>query len=208
MYIHIFVLNLKFTKMKKILLSITTLAISCLTVSAHNHGEKKINTKVSSVEWIGKKVTGQHEGTIAIKEGNLSFHDGNLDKGTIVIDMASIAVTDLEGEWADKLKGHLESEDFFNVAKHTSATFTIKKVTAEGNGKSKVSGDLTIKGITHPIEFTSTNEMKDGKFAAFAEVNIDRTLYDIKYGSGKFFEGLGDKMISDEFTIKFKIAAE
>lgn len=194
--------------MKKIFLSITAVAISYLTVSAHNHGEKKINTKVSSVEWIGKKVTGQHEGTIAIKEGNLSFHDGNLETGTIVIDMASIAVTDLEGEWADKLKGHLESEDFFNVEKHTSATFTIKKVTAEENGKSKVSGDLTIKGITHPITFESTNEMKDGKFAAFAEVNIDRTLYDIKYGSGKFFEGLGDKMISDEFTIKFKIAAE
>jgi polyisoprenoid-binding protein YceI len=194
--------------MKKLFLSITALAISCLTVNAHNHGEKKINTKVSSVEWVGKKVTGQHEGTIAIKEGNLSFHDGNLEKGTIIIDMASIAVTDLEGEWAGKLKGHLENADFFDIEKHSTATFVINKVVPGKEGKSTISGDLTIKGITHPITFDSTNEMKDGKFAAFAELKVDRTLYDIKYGSGKFFEGLGDKMINDEFIIKFKIAAE
>ncbi len=184
------------------------MAITILTVNANNNGEKKINTKVSSVEWIGKKVTGQHEGTITIKEGNLSFHDGNLEKGTIVIDMTSITVTDLEGEWAEKLKKHLKSPDFFDIEKHSTATFTITKVTPEGKGKAKIAGNLTIKGITHPIEFTSTNEMKDGKFAAFAELKVDRTLYDIKYGSGKFFEGLGDKMINDEFIIKFKIAAE
>ena len=170
--------------------------------------EKKINTKVSSVEWIGKKVTGQHEGTIVIKEGTLSFHDGHLEKGTIVIDMTSIAVTDLEGEWAGKLKGHLENADFFDVEKHPIAKFEITKVTPGKEGKSTITGDLTIKGITHPITFESTNEMKDGKFAAFAELKVDRTLYDIKYGSGKFFEGLGDKMINDEFIIKFKIAAE
>jgi polyisoprenoid-binding protein YceI len=199
--------NLKIKKMKKILLSITVLAMSCLAVNAHNHSEKKINTKVSSVEWVGKKVTGQHDGTIAIKEGSLSFHDGNLEKGKIVIDMTSIIVKDLEGEWAEKLKNHLESPDFFNVAEHNTVIFVITKVTPEGKGKSKIYGELTIKGITHPIEFTSTNEMKDGKFAAFAELKIDRTLYDVKYGSGKFFEGLGDKMIDDEFTIKFKIAA-
>ncbi|MCB9360473.1 MAG: YceI family protein [Flavobacteriales bacterium] len=194
--------------MRKLLLSITVLAISCLTVNAHNHDEKKIDTKVSSVEWIGKKVTGQHEGTIAIKEGNLSFHDGNLEKGTIVIDMTSIIVTDLEGEWAEKLKKHLESPDFFNVEANNTATFVITKVVPGKEGKSTITGDLTIKGITHPITFESTNEMKDGKFAAFAELKVDRTLYDIKYGSGKFFEGLGDKMINDEFIIKFKIAAK
>jgi len=194
--------------MKKIILSIAIMSTSILAISAHNHGEKKVNAKVSSVEWIGKKVTGEHSGTIAIKDGSLAFHDGHLEKGTITIDMSSILVTDMEGEYAEKLKGHLESPDFFDVKNHNTASFEITKVAPSKDGKSTITGTLTIKGISHPITFESTNEMKDGKFAAFAELKIDRTLYDIKYGSGKFFEGLGDKMISDEFIIKFKIAAE
>jgi len=194
--------------MKKIILSIAFAVVSVITVNAHNESELKVSSQVSSVEWIGKKVSGKHEGTIAIKEGSIHLHDGKVDKGTITIDMSSIAVTDLEGEWAGKLKGHLESPDFFDVANHSTAVFEIIKVTPGKDGKSHITGSLTIKGITKPIEFESNLEMKDGKLAAYAEVEIDRTLYDIKYGSGKFFEGLGDKMISDMFTIKFKIAAE
>lgn len=194
--------------MKKIILSLAIATVSIATVHAHNEGELKVNSKVSKVEWIGKKVSGQHEGTIAIKEGTIHLHDGKIDKGTITIDMASIAVTDMEGEWAEKLKGHLESPDFFNVVEHSTAVFEITKVTPGKEGSSHVVGNLTIKGITKPVEFDSKLEMKDGKLAAYAEVPVDRTLYDIKYGSGKFFEGLGDKMIDDIFTIKFKIAAE
>lgn len=194
--------------MKKIILS-TVLAFSTvLSANAHENNELKINSKTSSVEWIGKKVTGQHNGTINIKEGNLSIHDGKIEKGTVTIDMTTISVSDLEGEWSTKLKGHLESPDFFDVENHNTAVFEITKVESGKDGNSKVSGNLTIKGITKPIEFDAKVEMKDGKLAAYAEVEIDRTLYDIKYGSGKFFEGLGDKMINDEFVIKFKIAAQ
>lgn len=194
--------------MKKIILSIAFALAATFVVNAHNHGELKIDTKISSVEWIGKKVTGQHTGGITIKEGTLYLHDGVLEKGTVVIDMSTITCTDMQGEYADKLIGHLNSPDFFDTANHKTATLDILKVTAGKDGNSIVSGNLTIKGITKPIEFTTKMEIKDGKLAAFAEVNIDRTLYDIKYGSGKFFEGLGDKAINDEFTIKFKIAAQ
>lgn len=194
--------------MKKILLSVAFAVVSIISANAHNESELKVNSQVSTVEWIGKKVSGKHEGTIAIKEGSIHLHDGKISNGKITIDMSSIAVTDMEGEWADKLKGHLESPDFFDVAKHTTAVFEIVKVAPGKDGKSHIAGSLTIKGITKPVEFESNLEMKDGKLAAYAEVEIDRTLYDIKYGSGKFFEGLGDKMINDMFTIKFKIAAE
>jgi polyisoprenoid-binding protein YceI len=194
--------------MKKIILSIAFALATTFVVNAHNHAELKIDTKVSSVEWIGKKVTGQHSGGITIKDGTLYLHDGVLEKGTVVIDMTTITCTDMQGEYADKLVGHLKNADFFDAANHKTATLDILKVTAGKDGNSIVSGNLTIKGITKPIEFTTKMEIKDGKLAAFAEVNIDRTLYDIKYGSGKFFEGLGDKAINDEFTIKFKIAAQ
>jgi hypothetical protein len=103
MYIHTFVLNFKFINMKKIILSIAFALASTIVVNAHNHGELKINNSVSSVEWIGKKVTGQHNGGISIKEGTLHLHDGKLEKGTVVIDMTSITCTDLKGEWSDKL---------------------------------------------------------------------------------------------------------
>ena len=196
--------------MKKtiLLLSVITLAsLGSKTFAKHNDQELTINSKVSSVDWTGKKVTGQHTGTINIKEGVISLHDGNLSAGKITIDMTTMASSE-EGDWAKKLIGHLNSKDFFDVANHNTSTLEItssKKI--EGN-KFTVMGNLIIKGISHPIEFPATIELKDGKLAAYAEVKVDRTLYDIKYGSGKFFEGLGDKMIDDDFIIKFKIAAE
>ncbi|MGB0881485.1 MAG: YceI family protein [Vicingaceae bacterium] len=198
--------------MKKTILLLSMIVIATFgntLLANHNHNDLKINTKVSKVNWVGKKVTGQHEGTISIKEGALNLHDGHLSSGVVVIDMTSVTCTDLKDDgYNKKLIGHLNSPDFFDVSKHSSATLEISGVkNIEGN-KHMVSGKLTIKGITKPISFPATIEMKDGKLGAYAEVKIDRTLYDIKYGSGKFFEGLGDKMIDDEFIIKFKIAAE
>ena len=197
--------------MKKtiLLLSLTVItALSSKSFANHNHSELTVNTKVSNIDWVGKKVSGEHTGTINIKEGAIQFHDGHLSGGKILIDMASMTTTDLEGEWADKLIGHLNSPDFFDVKNHNTATLTITSFKLNEGTNYSVSGTLMIKGISKPITFPATIEMKDGKLAAYAEVKVDRTLYDIKYGSGKFFEGLGDKMIDDEFIVKFKIAAE
>jgi len=197
-------------KKRILLLSMIVLTAFGNTLFAnHNHGEVTINTKVSSVDWIGKKVTGQHNGSIKIKEGILKLHDGHLSGGTIVIDMTSITNEDLIDEgYNKKLIDHLNSTDFFDVASHATATLEISGAKQTDGTKHMVSGNLTIKGITKPITFEATIIMKDGKLGAVAEIKVDRTLYDIKYGSGKFFEGLGDKMIDDEFIIKFNIAAE
>lgn len=192
-----------------ILSAIAGISLSSFTLNNHNEGELTLNTEVSKVEWIGKKVTGQHNGTINIQEGTLHLHDGKMETGKVVINMESIVCEDLEDEnWNSKLVGHLNSADFFDVQNHKTATLEILSVSQITETQHTVKGSLTIKGITKPISFPVTIEMKDSKLAAYAEVSVDRTLYDIKYGSGKFFEGLGDKMIDDQFIVKFKIAAE
>lgn len=197
--------------MKKTFLIFTALIVMGIINQSFINNDKKqliLNNNVSSIEWIGKKVAGQHSGTISLKEGVLDIEKGNLKSGKITINMESITCSDLEGDWSQKLIGHLNSADFFDVKNHKTAILEIKEVKNIENNKYTVSGDLIIKGISKEINFPATIEIKDGKLAAFAEINIDRTLYNIKYGSGKFFEGLGDKMIDDIFTVKFKIAAE
>lgn len=173
-------------------------------VSFTTVAEKTVNVKDSNITWKGYKVTGSHEGTINLDKGMLMFDDNNnLTGGTFTMDMTSIAVTDLKaGEGKEKLEGHLKSDDFFGVNNHNKAMFTINKVDGK-NGTYRVYGDLTIKGITKPATFQMTvnNNM------ATANFKIDRTKYDIRYGSASFFDDLKDKAIYDEFdlnvTLKF-----
>lgn len=163
-----------------------------------------INTTESTLTWEGKKVTGKHWGNVKIKEGTFSMKEGKMTSGTFKVDMASITCDDLEGEWSQKLVGHLKSDDFFGVEKFPVATLVIKESEIfKGSEPAKVKGDLTIKGKTHPIEFVA--KMDDGRYKAI--IIIDRTLYDIKYGSGKFFDNLGDKTIDDNFTLKVNVLA-
>lgn len=196
--------------MKKILLSIFAIAIAALTYAGN--GEKatyKVDNKLSNLEWTGKKVTGEHSGTIMVKEGNIMVENNMIKGGSILFDMNTINCTDLEGEYKGKLEGHLQSEDFFNVAAHSTAKLEIKSVKkGEGEDMYDVTADLTIKGITQPITFPAVVKMENGKLVAIGSVDVDRTKYSIQYGSGQFFEGLGDKMIYDDFTIKFKLGAK
>lgn len=161
---------------------------------------KEVKIKESTVNWKGYKVTGEHFGTINLKEGMLSFEGDKLVGGNVVIDMNSIKVTDIQGEYADKLEGHLKNDDFFGVEKFPTATLKFTKVGGHG-AHYHVTGDLTIKGITAPVNFEMA--MKDG--TATAELKIDRTKYGIKYGSASFFDDLKDRAISDEFDIDVAI---
>ena len=200
----------KIMRIKNLLLTIITLgAFSTSLFANHNHSDLKINTTISQVKWTGKKVTGEHNGSIAIKEGTLNLHDGKFSGGTVVMDMTSITCEDLKDKtYNKKLVDHLNSPDFFDVANHPTATLKIIRAVAVAGKTHIISGALTIKGITMSIDFPAEIEIKEGKLVASAELKIDRTLYDIKYGSGKFFEDLGDKMIDDKFIINLKIAAQ
>lgn len=168
--------------------------LSTLSVTAQT---KKVDVSKSTVNWTGKKVTGQHSGTINLKDGALVFKGKKLVGGTFTIDMASITCTDLTGEYKGKLEGHLKSEDFFGAEKFPTATLVFKKVVVKAKNVYTVTGDLKIKGKTNPITF----DLVATKNAAATSFKIDRTKYDIKYGSGSFFENLGDKAISDDFEL-------
>lgn len=164
--------------------------------------DNNVNTAASSIVWTGKKVTGQHTGTINIKSGNIDIQDGILKGGSFVIDMTSIVCTDMEGEYGKKLEGHLKSDDFFSVENNPTAQLVITEVTAgTEKGNYNITGDLTIKGITHPISFTAAV----GADMATANITVDRAKYDVRYGSGSFFDGLGDKMIYDDFELDLKL---
>tara|TARA_R110002111_G_scaffold172294_1_gene237860 strand:+ start:404 stop:991 length:588 start_codon:yes stop_codon:yes gene_type:complete len=192
--------------MKKIALSFLTFAfIAISSVAQENY---KINTEISSVEWIGRKVTGQHNGVIQLKNGSYTFENGLIIKGEFTIDMQTIKINDIEDkEQNEKLQNHLISADFFAVKDHPTAKLVIQKSEKIGEDKLKVFADLEIKGISKRIDFEVTMLKEGTKMVAVGEVDINRTEYDIRYGSGSFFDNLGDKAIKDLFTIKFKVAA-
>ena len=192
--------------MKKIALSLLVVIVTALSSIAQEN--YKVNTEISSVEWIGRKVTGQHNGVIELKNGSYTFENDLITKGEFVIDMKSIKIEDIEDEGQnEKLRNHLISPDLFAVKKHPTGKLTVIKSEKLAADQLKVFADLEIKGISKRIEFEVTL-LKDGiKMVAVGKVDINRTEYDIRYGSGSFFDNLGDKAIKDFFTIKFKVAA-
>jgi len=159
--------------------------------------EKAIDAVASNIHWLGKKVTGQHEGNISLKSGSLTLDNGTVTGGNFIVDMTSMTCTDLKGKYAEKLIGHLSSDDFFGVAAHPEAKLVFTKVTAKGNGVYHVTGDFTIKGISKEASFDLTFTGNE----ATVKVIIDRSKHDIRYGSNSFFDNLGDKAIYNNFEL-------
>ena len=170
--------------------------------------EYKVDKTKSTVKWNGKKVTGQHYGTIDLKNGSLEVEGNKIKSGTFQMDMTSIVNEDLKDESTNrKLVGHLKSDDFFSVDKHPVSIFVLKKAEHKSGNAYSFTGDLTIKGITHPITFDAEVDINKGQLKANGKMEVDRTLYDIKFRSGKFFPNLGDNLIYDTFTLDFDIVA-
>jgi polyisoprenoid-binding protein YceI len=162
---------------------------------------KKINVEKSKINWVGKKVTGEHSGTVNFKEGTLVFKNDALKGGSFTVDMTSLTATDLKGEWKDKLDGHLKADDFFGTDKFETSTLQFMKIADKGKGVYTITADLTIKGITKPVTFDLTVKGN----TASAKFSVDRTKYDIKYGSKSFFDSLGDKTIYDDFELSVNL---
>ena len=160
-------------------------------------GKKEIKTETSSVTWKGYKVTGSHKGSIAIKEGQLTFKDDKLVGGDFIIDMSTIENKDMEGEYKAKLEGHLKSDDFFGVEKFPTASLVFTNVKSTGKNSYEVTADLTIKDKTNPVTF----DISIYGSKATANIKIDRTKFDVRYGSTSFFDDLQDKAIYDEFDL-------
>jgi polyisoprenoid-binding protein YceI len=183
-----------------------TIALAFLvvgTTSIASAQTKKIDPSKSNITWVGKKVTGSHEGNIKFQEGSVTFKGAKLTAGIFVVSMASIDVTDLKaGSGKEKLEGHLKADDFFGTEKFPTGTLVFTRIAAKQNGLYTITADLTLKGITKPVVFDMT--VKGSK--AMAKLEVDRTKYDIKYGSGSFFDGLGDKTIYDNFELAVELS--
>jgi polyisoprenoid-binding protein YceI len=190
--------------MKKLLQFITILALP-FVVSAQT--KTNLDIKSSIIAWEGKKVGGSHDGNVSLKSGNLIVSDSKVIGGEFVIDMNSITCKDIENaDYNAKLVAHLKNEDFFNTAKFPTATLKITKVAKAKNTKISshvITADLTIKGITKSIKFPANLKVVNGKVTATASFTVDRSLFDIRYGSETFFGSLGDKAIKNEmyFTV-------
>ena len=169
----------------------------------------------SYLNWKGYKPAGEHFGKIFAQEGSISVQNGRLLAGSVLINMSSIKVEDLEGEMAQKLKGHLESEDFFEVSKYPTAKFELTDIPQEGldlNNLKELKGNLTLKDVTKNLsipvasvthdEATGVYTIKSDKFV------IDRSQWNVKYGSKSFFTGLGDKFIENNIELSFELQAK
>jgi polyisoprenoid-binding protein YceI len=195
--------------MKHLVLSVCLFAVPTFAVGA-TKGEMPAKSVEAKIGWEAKKVIGSgHQGELKLKTGSLVMEKDKIKSGEFVIDMTSLKNTDITDEKMNaKLIGHLKSDDFFSIEKHPTALLTITKVETAKDGKHMMSGDLTIKGIKKPISFPA--EIKNEKNAVMAKsvITVDRTAYDIKYNSLKFFSAIGDKAINDTFTVTVDLTAK
>jgi polyisoprenoid-binding protein YceI len=164
----------------------------------------KIVSTQSNIDWVGTKVTGAHNGTIAVKEGELILNDGKLSAGKFIIDTTSIKILDITDPATNaQFAGHLASDDFFSTEKYPEATLEITSVS--GN---HVEGNLTIKGITHPVGFDAAINVNGDVLIATGKLVINRTKYEMKFRSGNFFKDLGDTLIYNDFELNVSVTAK
>lgn len=169
----------------------------------------KIQTQSSTVNWTGKKVLGLHTGTIDITRGSISLGAGKINGGEVTIDMTSLKITDINDQKEhEDFKGHLWNADFFSIDSYSTSHLKIERGELVANNEYQLSGSLTIKDITKPIAFRARIEILTDFLYSTGEIVIDRTLYNIRYGSGKFIDNLGDKLIHDDFVLQFKLIGQ
>lgn len=191
---------------------IAAAAIIAFAFTSPNAKEEKIysiDTKITTATWLGTKVSGKHTGNISIANGKITSDGKKITGGTIEFDMTSITCEDITNkEYNDKLVSHLKSDDFFGVAKHPTSKFEITNVAFKSENNYNVTGKLTIKGITNEISFPALIKFDEKTIVTIANIIVDRTKFDIKYGSSTFFEKIGDKAIHDNFELNVNVVAE
>lgn len=183
--------------------------------AASGAGEKLVvDAQSSSVHWVGSKVGGSHHGTVGLKSGELAINGEAVASGSFVIDMNAIVDEDLtEGKMNEMLVNHLKSEDFFDVAKYPESTFTITKVEAAATPNDSVnylvSGNLKLKDVEKNITF-GAKVTKDGDTykAVTVPFTIDRTQWNVKYGSKTLFADLKENIVNDNIELQITIVAK
>ena len=163
------------------------LLIFAVTTTAWSQSSMiQIDASGSTIHWTAEKVTGAHEGNISLIDGNIEMEGDQIKGGSFTVDMTTIISTDLSGEYKNKLEGHLKSDDFFSVEKFPKAFMVITKSEKKMDNHYAMEGALTVKGITHPINF----EMHIEGNSATTKLIVDRSKYDVRFRSASFFENL------------------
>ena len=179
----------------------TFFALTAQGIESNSQTLLKINTEKSTLKWIGEKITtSQHSGSLNFKSGEMTFKGGLVVSGNFIVDMTSISVEDISGSGKKRLEGHLKSDDFFSVDKHDKALLSIKGSKKTDKGF-LVDANLTIKDLTHPIQFNMVSI--EGGYNA--DLVFDRSKYNVRFRSGSFFENLGDKLIIDDVVLSSEL---
>lgn len=174
-------------------------------------GTFALDLEASAVEWTGRNLLSKHFGTVGIQSGEVEIREGMIESGSVVIDMNSIDCRDLDGEMKETLIAHLKSDDFFDTDRFPTATFRIDSAERiENSGASRqnliLRGELEMKGKTAPVELAATAGVTpEGKAAAQASFVIDRTVWNVIYGSTRFFSRLGQHLVNDFVDIDVKV---
>jgi len=187
-------------------ISILSLITGMILLTAFNPAKDDIyivDVDRSTIEWSAKKVGGGHVGTVKIAEGKLIFSGKSLKNGNFQMNMASITSDNA------RVTTHLKSDDFFSAEKNPLSKFEITKIISSGPDRLMITGNLSIKGFTHPVTFPATVKQQKGVVVAVASgIRVDRTKYDIKFRSKTFFGDIGDKAIDDEFELSINLTAK
>ena len=185
--------------------NMTLLGVLVVVASFQTPAVKAADVPVTKgiVTWVGKKLTGSHTGTVAVKSGKIIKNDaGEFTGGEFVIDMSTLTETDIEDAEANqKLLNHLKSDDFFSIAKYPTATLVLTSIQKKSEHKYDVTANLTIKGISNEVSFVAKRDSENGVEKWTAHIVVDRTKYNIHFRSLKFFADIGDKVIYDEFEL-------
>lgn len=188
--------------MRKILF-IVALSFLTISLSAQTY---ELDSSNSSIQWTGKKLTGKHNGEISFTSGTINKADDSFNSGSFIVDMTSITCVDIEdAEVNAQLVGHLKSDDFFGVGNYPTAQLTIAKGTPLKDGGYEFTGNITIKNKTEPISFKVSSENNSSEIIFVGKLTIDRSKFDVRYGSGSFFDNLGDNLIYDNFELDFNV---
>lgn len=187
-------------KLFKLLVSMGLIFLSfCFTLAQSITAD----TSQSNIRWYGEELTGKtHFGNLSFKAAQIEVQDGVITGGNFIVDMSSLSVEDLSGGGKTKLEYHLRSNDFFSVDKNPEAKLKITQKAKVESGVQKLYGELSIKGIQHPIDLTMT--FGDNN-SALAQLTFDRSKYNVRFRSGSFFENLGDKLILDDIRLEVSL---
>jgi rhodanese-related sulfurtransferase len=176
-------------------------------------GEFSVDVEASVVEWAGRNPNTTHFGTVPLTRGDLAVRDGVLS-GEFEVDLTRIENESLAGnDLKPVLIAHLESDDFFFAKLFPKAAFTLSEgVPVEGATATSpnydVRGRLALRGVTADLDFPATlNRRDDGALVAEAHFDIDRTRWNIVYGSARFFDHLGMHLVFDLISFRIRLVA-